>query len=466
MSALSFRNRIATYYALSTAALVLVLLFVIVLIVRNGVYQDIDNDLQTEIDDLLTEITVTGEGFSVEQEEWYEKEHNTLGINPIFIQFTDSDGRYFDRSPNLKNSVLHFDRSGEDSAFYDSTLDSIQVRQASIPVYFKERIVGYIIVAAPLEDAQSVITSLERTLLVAYPILLFVLFIIARLLAGGSIRPVKMIIDTAQKISHDSLSDRIPYPKHRDELYQLSDTINKLLVRIDNAVMREKEFTSNASHELRTPLAVIKGTLEVLVRKPRSQDEFIEKINYCIAELDRINLLVDQLLLLARFESQKRALVIESININTIILEVVARSSESLSEKSISLDSSIEPDLSIEADPYLLSVALENILSNAIKYSENGGSIKISCSSRDNLSFIKITDSGMGIAYEEMEKIVLPFYRSRPEEHLQINGSGIGLSIVKRICELLSIKLTIKSRLAIGTEVLLEFRTPAPQNQN
>lgn len=456
MATLSFRNRIATYYAISTAALVLVLLVVIVVIVKNGVYRDIDNDLQHEIDDLFTEINVTKKGFTVEQEEWYEKEHNTLGINPIFIQFTDSDGRYVDRSPNLKNRKLRFDKSGPGTDFYDSTLDSIQVRQASVPVYFKEKIVGYIIVAAPLEDAQSVITSLERTLLMAYPILLFVLFIIARLLAGGSIRPVKMIIDTAQKISHDNLSDRIPYPKHRDELYELSDTINKLLIRIDDAVMREKQFTSDASHELRTPISVIRGTLEVLIRKPRTSTEYVENIQYTINEMDRISMLVDELLLLARFESQKEAIKIEPVNINTILIDIISRNSAAIESKKIQFNNTVPNNLFVDSDAYLISIVLENLISNALKYSHNNDTILIKGNYREGNVVLEIEDFGVGIPPEDLGKIFDSFYRSKPEDKVA-TGSGLGLSIVKRICGLLQINIAIESELDTGTKVKLIF---------
>lgn len=458
MNSISFKNRIALYYSITTAVLVLAVFLVILLIVRQGVYKDIDNDLQKEIDDLLTEITAGPAGFSVEQEEWHEKEHNTLDINPIFIQFADASGRILDRSPNLKKMQLRFGQPAENELFYNSTLDSIQVRQARMPVRYQGKTVGYIIVAAPLEDARSLIDNLEKTLLVAYPLLLLALFSIARVLAGGSIRPVRDIIDTARKISHEKLSDRIPYPRNRDELYTLSETINGLLGRIESAVVREKQFTSDASHELRTPLAVIKGTLEVLVRKPRSQEEFTEKIRYCVDELNRINQLVDQLLLLARFESQKQSIAIESTNINSLFLEVVARNSDALAEKDIRLEGNADPGLYIATDAYLLSIVLDNLLSNAIKYSGQGSAIRIASRLTENGAALEIADSGIGIAPQDLGKIYSPFYRSRPEDHAQTKGSGLGLSIVKRICEMLEVSISLESRLEVGTTVCLQFR--------
>ena len=466
MPSISFRNRIALYYSITVAALVFLLLAVIFFIVKAGVYNDLDQDLTKEMDDLLTEITVTRNGFSVVPEEWHEKEHNTLDINPIFIQFTDTSGRLFDRSPNLKLSRLLFRKTGSGRTFFDSTLNGKQVRQAQLPVTFKNKAVGYILVATPLESVTTVLNNLKKVIFIAYPLLLLILFSVARLLAGRSIRPVNEIIHAARRISHESLSSRIPFPTYKDELYTLSLTINDLLSRIENAVIREKQFTSHASHELRTPLAVIKGTLEVLIRKKRTEDELIDTVKYAISELDRINQLVDQLLLLARFESQKEAAKIESISLNAVFLEVISRYSPSIKEKKIQLNCVIEPRAYVMADNYLLSIVLDNLISNAIKYSDTGAHLDIQTKTGAETVVLEITDSGIGIAAEELEKIFSPFYRSDAESHISVKGSGLGLSIVKRICELLNVQIDIKSQVDKGTHVTLTFNKITAENQN
>ncbi|MXN89618.1 HAMP domain-containing protein [Flavobacterium sp. Sd200] len=456
--AIAFRNRIALFYSITAAILVLLVFALIYLIVSSGVYSSLDNDLQKEVDDLYTEITVTPAGFSVEKEEWYEKEHNTLDINPIFIQFTDRHGKLSDRSPNLKESKLKYRTLTED-IFYDSLLDDIPVRQAQVPVRFKDTVVGYILVAVPLQDAGNLLYNLKRVLFITYPLLLIILFAVTRLVAGRSIKPVNNIIETAGRISRNTLYERIAYPGNKDELYTLSQTINNLLDRIESAVLREKQFTSDASHELRTPLAVVRGTLEVLIRKPRSQEEFVETIKYCIAETDRINLLVDQLLLLARFESQKEALKVEHTNISVLVLDTLSRNAKAIKEKNIKVETHVAENLYMKTDGYLLSVVLENLVSNAVKYSKPDGIVTLSASAGKGSILLQVTDNGIGIAKEEQQKVFGSFYRSRPDEHIQTKGSGLGLSIVKRICELLDIEITIESELAVGTKVTLTHTT-------
>ena len=132
-----------------------------------------------------------------------------------------------------------------------------------------------------LEDFEIVLI-LKNILLISFPIILILLFLIARFFAGKSIQPIRTVIETSNKITKDNLQTRIPLPQNKDELYILSQNINNLLDRIENAIEREKQFTSDASHELRTPLAVIKGTMEVLIRKPRNQQEYEDKIQFCI----------------------------------------------------------------------------------------------------------------------------------------------------------------------------------------
>lgn len=441
--------------------MLLIVFAFIFLIVKAGVYSDLDSDLQKEVDDLFTEITVTSRGFSVEEEEWREKEHNTLNINPIFIQFDDVTGNYFDRSPNLKQAYLHMGKPGYESIKFDSTLDTIPVRQVQAPVFYKEKLVGYILVAEPLEDANLVLRNLRNVLLLIYPLMLLLLFTITRLVVGRSISPVKDIIATTGRISQSNLSERISYPQNKDELYTLSKTINSLLDRIESAVMREKQFTSDASHELRTPLAVIKGTLEVLIRKPRSQDEFVDKIGYCISEVDRINLLVDQLLLLARFESQKEVLKIENVNVNAVVFDTLSRHSQAMQEKNLTLKTTIEDGLTIETDGYMFSIILDNVISNATKYSVANGNIAINASHQDGVITIEISDTGIGIPPEDIDRVFGSFYRSRPEEHIQTKGSGLGLSIVKRISELLGFEIDIHSEVSTGTTVKLSKKLPS-----
>ncbi|MBP6558225.1 MAG: HAMP domain-containing histidine kinase, partial [Flavobacterium sp.] len=224
-----------------------------------------------------------------------------------------------------------------------------------------------------------------------------------------------------------------------------------------NAIEREKQFTSDASHELRTPLAVIKGTLEVLVRKPRNPEEYKEKIDFCVSEVNRLNHLVDELLLLARFENQKQTLKIEKVLLNGLFLDVISRNATIIAEKKIKCITNFDKDYYVNTDSYLLCIIVNNILTNAVKYSKPNDTINFDIIETEDKLLCSVSDHGIGIAEEDLQKIFDQFYRSKSNEHPEIKGTGLGLSIVKRLSLLLQIDLQIESEENKGTKVVLGF---------
>jgi len=458
MQQLSFKNRIASNYIITTALLIFVVFFVIYYIVRFSVYIKVNNDIKTEVTKHLKEIEVKENCvLLIREKQWKNIQFNKVDISPAFIQFVDELGALVDKSPNLKQKKLNYYPEAINNVLFDGKLENTSVRQIQVPLYQNTKIIGFMIIAMSLEDSVMVLNNLFIILLVAYPLILLVLFLIARFIAGRSIKPISAIIETSNIITKDNLKSRIPLPINKDELHLLADTINNLLDRVENAIEREKQFTSDASHELRTPLAVIKGTLEVLVRKPRNQEEYREKIDFCINEVNRLNNLVDELLLLARFENQKQSLKTERVSLNAVFLDIVSRNSTIISEKKLSCVPLFTKDYYIDTDSYLFSLIVNNVLTNAIKYSKIGGIINFDIKETKTATVFTISDNGIGIASEDLEKIFDQFYRSKSNQHPQIKGTGLGLSIVKRLCLLLQIDLEIKSKENVGTKVILSF---------
>lgn len=459
MRPFSFKNRIAFYYIITTGLLISVVFFFIYSIVKISVYSHINDDIKSEVNKHLTEIEIKDNHIGlIHDDEWREREHNSVAVNPVFIQFYDEKGHLAEKSPNLKIYTLNFNRNIGDNEFFDTQLVNKSIRQIQVPIFQNNVKKGYLLVAMSLEDAKMVLHNLFQILIFSYPLILLVLFVIARLIAGRSIKPINSIIKTSNIITKDNLKSRIPLPQNRDELYILSQTINNLLDRIENTIEREKQFTSDASHELRTPLTVIKGTLEVLIRKPRNQEEYQEKINFCVSEVNRLNHLVDQLLLLARFENQNKSLKIEKLCLNAVILDTISRYSSSIQAKKIQIITDFTKEYYVENDAYLVSIIINNLVSNALKYSNENANLNIVLTDENKNTECLIIDSGIGIPAEDLQKIFDQFYRSKAIELTGIKGSGLGLSIVKRLCALLHIDIKITSKENIGTTVFLSFQ--------
>lgn len=458
MQQLSFKNRIASHYIITTALLIFVVFFVIYSIVKLSVYNHLNTDIAKEVKNHLNEIGIKNNTFYLmHAREWEEREHNTVDVNPVFIQFLDKKGDVIEKSPNLKNEVLYFNKDIPNNELFDTKILGNKIRQIQVPIFEGSKIIGYLIIAMSLEGALIVLQNLAEILIIAYPLILIVLFFIARFIAGRSIKPISSIIKTSNIITKDNLTSRIPLPQNKDELFVLSQTINNLLDRIETAIEREKQFTSDASHELRTPLTVIKGTLEVLIRKPRNPAEYEEKINFCVKEVNRLNHLVDQLLLLARFENQTQTLKLENVYLNALFLDTIARYSSSIQAKKINVLTEFSQDFYLKTDNYLFSIIINNLISNAVKYSNSNDDLTVKIINNGVKVECHIIDSGIGIPAEDLERIFNPFYRSKSSDHPEIKGTGLGLSIVKKLCSLLGITISITSQEDVGTKVILSL---------
>lgn len=453
----SFKNRIAFNYILSGSfliALVFIFLYGIVkYYVNEHINEGIQEELKIHLDDVKIDRNYT---YLIQVDQWRAREHNTISVNPVFVQFYDNHKQHIDKSPNLKSANLVLFQDQKNNQFIDSTLNGIPIRQIQAAIVNNKKVAGYLVVAMSLEDLE-IVQLLKNVLLVIFPVIILMLFFIARFFAGRSIRPVNSIIETSSQITQDNLQMRIPLPSNKDELYILSQNINHLLDRIEHAIEREKQFTSDASHELRTPLAVIKGTMEVLIRKPRNQHEYEEKISFCISEVDRLNHMLDQLLLLARFENQKQNIKNESVYLNAIVLDVLARFSDKIKNKKINISTNFSNEFTIASDNYLVAIIVSNLLSNAIKYTQDEGEISILLCNKDITVQLSIIDNGIGIATSDIAKVFQSFYRSDSSNLATIKGTGLGLSIVKRLCDLLKIEINIESELHKGTCIILSF---------
>ena len=453
----SFRNRIAFNYIVSGSILIAIVFLFIYHIVKYSVNQHINEEIQEELYKHLDDVTTdSNDTYLIQVDQWRAREHNSISVNPVFVEFYDNNKQLIDRSPNLNTSNLRLLDDSHNNLFINSTLNGIPVRQIQTAIINKNKVVGYLVIAMSLEDFE-IVQILKNILLISFPLILIILYLIARFFAGKSIKPVSTIIETSSQITKDNLQTRIPLPENKDELYVLSQNINNLLDRVENAIEREKQFTSDASHELRTPLAVIKGTMEVLIRKPRNQQEYEEKINFCITEVDRLNHMVDQLLLLARFENQKQNIKNESIYLNALVLDNLARFSEKIEAKKLTIKTNFTADYHLQSDNYLISIIVSNLISNAIKYTENKGEITIGLSQNTNAILLSVADNGIGISKMDLDKVFNSFYRSDSTNQAKIKGTGLGLSIVKRLCDLLKIEVSVSSELNAGTVFNLSF---------
>ncbi|MEP6928543.1 MAG: two-component sensor histidine kinase, partial [Flavobacterium sp.] len=219
MAQLSFKNRIAVNYIITTGLLILVVFFTIYFIVKHSVYSHIDEGINVEIKNHLEEIKeVNGVVVLVDKEEWEEREHNTVDVNPVFVQFLDRNKKVTEKSPNLKKETLVFDESVANFKLFDTKIGDDIIRQVQVPLLVKSKNIGYLIIGMSLTNSRMVLNNLFDIMCLAFPVILLSLFFIARFFAGRSIKPINAITYTSEIITKDNLKIRIPLPKTKDEL--------------------------------------------------------------------------------------------------------------------------------------------------------------------------------------------------------------------------------------------------------
>ena len=452
----SYKERIARRLTWVTA-LIFSLVFLLIYLVANfTVVRNIDRELQLEVDKHKGEIfLVDGKIRFLYLNEWKQMEHTQLQLNPIFIEIVDLEGNSMDRSPNLGENHLTFSpEKAKSEEAWTQKIGSREVRQRQIPLLNAGKQEGYLLLAKSFEDSRELLDNLRNVLLLIYPLILVSLYLSMRYLAGKSIEPLEKISLKTNQITQQNLNERVPETGTNDEIGQLTRAINSLLGRLEQAMQREKQFTSDASHELRTPLAVLRGTLEVLIRKPRSAEEYETKVKTALVSIDRMSAMLDQLLALARVENGKN-LVKEEVELITFLEELADKITEEQAQP-IQFQSLVGVPIYVATHEKSLEMILQNLLENAVKYSQPGGEVILRVG-KEKEAFIEVVDSGSGIASEYLEQIFDPFFRVQEALDHGIPGTGLGLAIVKKLAQESSIRLSVSSEKGKGSTFRLDF---------
>ena len=450
-----FKKRIAIFNTIAVAITTFIVFVVIYYVVSFSSFQHLDNDIKAEMEEVFNNINWENDSIQINKmPEWDEAEHQQIEVNPTFIQIVNIDGKAIFKSINLQDDYLLIHPNNNKTSFYNTTINTQKIRQGQFPIINKnKKTIGYLTIGVSQEESSSVLHNLFIVLCFTYLILVFVLYLIMYYVASKAIKPVQKLIQSASQINESNISSRLPLPNNKDEIYKLATTFNDLLNRIENSIEQQKQFTADASHEMRTPLTIIKGTLEVLLRKERTPEQYEKKINEVISQTDRLSYLFDQLLQLARAESNNTIIKKEKIILKEKIDHLINGGDLLLNKNQIKYN--IPTNCVVFADAALLDRILENIISNAIKYNTPNGNITFEWNEKSNSLLIK--DEGIGISKDQQPYLFNRFYRADNSRSSETKGNGLGLSIVKKLCELQHIKISVESAENKGTSFTLQF---------
>jgi len=431
-----------------------------------GIVDSIDTYWETEkIDALKAGVTedvfskINNINFIKVAQRWVKEKSNDPKLMNIIVQIFDAKGNNIASSKNIPNIAVlskedlnyvlkgngHFDNFNVELP----AKKILALRRLTIPVIENGKVVYIVQVASPLTQIFAVLNRLRFTLFLLLPVAIFLTGVVGLLLAEFTLRPLRKIIKTVRQITAENLKLRVDLPDTKDEIKKLADTFNDMLEKLDKSFSLQQQFIHDVSHELRTPLTILKGELEVTLKKVRSQKEYESILFSSLEELNKINRIIENLLMLARFDNREVNFEIKPLNLNQLIQNILDDIKILSNQKDIQMNFSPAETIILEADENQLRRAILNILDNAIKYTPKNGKIFVNLEKDNNTTKIKISDTGIGIAKENLPFIFDRFYRV--DKSRNSNGFGLGLSIAKSIIEAHRGKIEVESQLNQGT---------------
>jgi len=251
-------------------------------------------------------------------------------------------------------------------------------------------------------------------------------------ISGRALAPLARMADRARSISAEHLSERLPVENTKDELGQLAGVFNDTFARLEESFERLKQFTADASHELRTPLTAIRSVGEVGLREVRDPEAYQEIIGSMLEEADRLARVVGTLLTLSRWESREGRPNQENVDLRTLARDVAGQLSVLAEDRGINIDVVLERPLVVTTDAVMARQAITNVLDNAIKFTRQGGRVRISSATDAREHRLIIDDEGPGVPVDQRQRVLERFYRIDRGRDRDTGGTGLGLAIVHR----------------------------------
>ena len=318
-------------------------------------------------------------------------------------------------------------------------------------------------VGASMRKPEALLRQFGLGLLLLTPAALLAALLAGHWMSRRALMPVSAITLEATRITERNLDLRLPVSSAKDEIAQLSITLNNMLARIDAGFRSVSDFTANASHELRSPLARLRAEIEIALLRQRSNEEYKDTLEHMQEETIEMTSLLDALLSLARSEVGMDAPFLRPIDLQGLIQIVVTEWSSTANELGIALDASITSDgdslndvsgnqaCMVLGDRSSLLRLLRIWMDNACKFTPAGGKIAIRADVREDTIILAVEDSGIGIPVEEQQRVFERFYRVGGDGNKHSAGSGLGLSLAMRIAETHHTSIALKSIPTVGS---------------
>lgn len=265
------------------------------------------------------------------------------------------------------------------------------------------------------------------------------------------VNPIRELNKATREIAEGNFSIKLDIDR-RDELGNLAISFTRMSQKLEKVDLLRKELITNISHDIQAPLTNIKGYLNLMENSDKNAQDNNQYLQVVQSEVNRLSRMTKQLLLLSTIESKKDVMEVSTVDITGQLKAVIHQYEWSILDKGIMMSYSL-PDAEVKGDPALLYSVWENLLTNATKYNCENGTIGIELIASEAEAAVVIKNSGMALTQEELERVFDRFYRADVSRARSVEGSGLGLSIVKSIIDLHHGKVDMKSKEGEGTTV-------------
>src|ERR1035437_4643151 len=319
---------------------------------------------------------------------------------------------------------------------------------------------------APMDDVQAHLRQWLRFLLVVLPVVAVVALGGGSCLVKRALLPVDKIAASAERISSQNLSERLPVARTGDELERLSIALNHMIQRLDEAFQYSRRFMADASHELRTPLTVLRGELESVIQEATLAPEWRERLGSALEEVERLASIVEGLFAISRLDAGEAAAEWVKLDLARLAAATADQMSLLAEDKNIQVTCAATEPVWVEGDQARLKQVVVNLLDNAIKYTLNGGVVGLTVNANHSKAVLEVTDNGIGIPAEALPRVFDRFFRVDKARSRELGGAGLGLSIVKSICAAHHGRIEANSLPGQGSRFRVELPLAAPATNN
>lgn len=355
------------------------------------------------------------------------------------VQITDDRGRVLARSVNLGVAQLPappalLTQLANGEAVFE-TLPHVSeepLRMVSVRVVTGGHVLA-VQVAGSLDDANQLLKSAAILFAGLAAALLIAVALTGTALTRRVFRAIDDVNYQARRIGETSLDERLPQPDTGDEFAHLVETLNAMLDRLERAFDMQRRFTADAAHELRSPLSRLRSEIEITLRRPRDVQAYVDTLHSCLDEVERMTLLMEELLMLARLDAGQERVSVAPIALDALARDVISRARDVATGRGVTIALDAAAPVEALVAERAAGLVLSNLVGNAIKFSPRERTITVRVSIDGDAAVASVTDMGPGIDSADLPYLFDRFYRGAAARARDQDGSGLGLALARAI---------------------------------